>query len=150
MRITHSGDFQVARSPQEVFDFLSDPEKLAPLLPDFKGLEKSDDAYVIKLAVGVSHIRGTATIKLKLDDNQPHHKASYIGNGSMAGGSINLNAGFELVPSDGGTRVEWIGEAQVFGRIASLARGLLQPLAKKNIQQMIDSLQAALGGGSSK
>jgi len=144
MRITHSGDFQVARSSQEVFDFLTDPEKFAPLLPDFKSVEKTNDAYLIKLVVGVSHIRGTAALKLRLEESQPHHKASYVGTGSMAGGSVNLNAGFELSSADGGTRVDWTGEAQVFGRIASLARGLLQPLAKKNIQQMIDSLQAEL------
>jgi carbon monoxide dehydrogenase subunit G len=32
----------------------------------------------------------------------------------------------------------------VFGQLASLAGGLLEPLAKKNVQKVIDSLQAAL------
>ncbi len=38
----------------------------------------------------------------------------------------------------------WTGEAQVFGKVTSLAGGLLEPLAKKNIQKLIDGLRAAL------
>jgi len=32
----------------------------------------------------------------------------------------------------------------VFGRLASLAGGLLEPLAKKNVQKLIDGLRVAL------
>ena len=38
----------------------------------------------------------------------------------------------------------WAGQANIMGRIASLAGGMLEPLAKKNIQKMIDELQKAL------
>jgi len=40
--------------------------------------------------------------------------------------------------------VGWSGEAQVFGKLASIAGGLLEPLAKKNVQKLIDSLEGAL------
>jgi carbon monoxide dehydrogenase subunit G len=43
-----------------------------------------------------------------------------------------------------GTRVTWKGTAQIFGKLTSLAGGLLEPLAKKNVQKLIDGLQAAL------
>jgi carbon monoxide dehydrogenase subunit G len=62
----------------------------------------------------------------------------------MAGGSMNFTAGFDLTPTATGTRVAWKGEAQIFGRLASVAGGLLEPLAKKNIQRVIDGLQKAL------
>jgi carbon monoxide dehydrogenase subunit G len=57
-------------------------------------------------------------------------------------------AGFDLSPiADGsaqgtvdgtalvtvlGTKVKWQGEAQIFGRLASVAGGLLEPLGKKS------------------
>ena len=57
-------------------------------------------------------------------------------------------AGFDLAPAPtqplGGTKVNWQGEAQIFGRLASVAGGLLEPLGKKQIQKLIDGLQAAL------
>jgi carbon monoxide dehydrogenase subunit G len=40
--------------------------------------------------------------------------------------------------------VKWQGEAQIFGSLASVAGGLLEPLGKKQIQKLIDGLQAAL------
>jgi carbon monoxide dehydrogenase subunit G len=40
--------------------------------------------------------------------------------------------------------VKWSGQSNVMGRIASLAGGLLEPLAKKNVQRLIDGLQKAL------
>jgi carbon monoxide dehydrogenase subunit G len=57
-------------------------------------------------------------------------------------------AAFNLGPSGAGTRVAWEGEAQVFGRLTSVAGGLLEPLGKKQVQKLIDGLQAALNGAS--
>jgi carbon monoxide dehydrogenase subunit G len=64
----------------------------------------------------------------------------------MAGGNVALMAAFDLsvLDGDGGTKVAWQGEAQVFGRLASVAGGLLEPLGKKQVQKLIDGLQAAL------
>lgn len=145
MKITHNGEFTVPRNGVEVYEFLTDPRRFAPLLPYFKDLEVKDERdFVVKLKVGVSHIRGTATVKLSLAERQPHGRAYYKGIGTMAGGSVNLAAGFNLQEVDAGTCVKWEGEAQIFGKIASVARGLLEPLTKKNIQSLIDSLQKSI------
>ena len=62
----------------------------------------------------------------------------------MAGGNVSFTAGFDLSAVNGGTKVAWQGEAQIFGRLTSVAGGLLEPLGKKNVQKLIDGLQAAL------
>jgi carbon monoxide dehydrogenase subunit G len=63
----------------------------------------------------------------------------------VSGGNVALTAGFDLVPAGKGTKVAWQGEAQVFGGLASVAGGLLEPVGRKNVQKLIDGLQAALG-----
>jgi carbon monoxide dehydrogenase subunit G len=55
-----------------------------------------------------------------------------------------LNAAFDLSEAGAGTKVVWQGQAQIFGRLTSVAGGLLEPLGKKNVQKLIDALQAAL------
>ena len=55
-------------------------------------------------------------------------------------------AGFDLSPLVEGTKVAWEGEAQVFGRLTSVAGGMLEPLGKKQVQKLIDGLQVALKG----
>lgn len=146
MEIKFGGDFVVKKKPEEVYSFLVDPKKFCPLLPDYQSMERVDDKnFMVRLSVGISHIRGTAAVKMSLIETQQDKHAVYQGNGEVPGGSTTLRAGFDLEPAAaGGTKVKWTGQSNVVGRIASLAGGLLEPLAKKNIQQMIDALQKAL------
>jgi uncharacterized protein len=137
--------FEVQRSPEEVFGFLTDPQKFCPLLPDFQSMTMHDAThFTVKVNMGVSHIRGVADVKMELTNADRPKRAEYKGQGSIAGGSVNMTAGFDLSPSTSGTRVAWQGEAQVFGRIISMAGGLLEPLAKKNIDKLINALKMAL------
>ena len=145
MAIKFAGEFEVKRTPDEVFDFLSDPSRFAALLPDFQGLSIQDPThFTVKVNVGISYIKGTAEVKMELAEADRPKRAHYKGKGSMAGGNVALTAGFDLSPVDGGAKVAWQGEAQVFGRLTSLAGGLLEPLGKKQVQKLIDGLQAAL------
>ncbi len=145
MAMTFEGEFVVPRKREEVFAFLTDPSRFCPLLPDFQGMVPEDDThFTVKLNVGISHIRGTAIVKLHLVEAVRPQRAQYKGMGSVAGGAVNLTAGFDLEETSAGTRVVWKGEAQVFGQLASLAGGLLEPLARKNAQKLFDGLQAAL------
>ena len=145
MAITFSGEFTSPRTPDEVYDFLSDPNKFAPLLPDFEGMSVQDAThFTVKVRVGVGNIRGSAEIKMELAESSRPQRALYKGQGTAVGSQIKISAGFDLSPSSEGTRIAWQGEAGVFGKLASMAGGMLEPLGKKNIQKLIDGLKWAL------
>lgn len=146
MEIKFSGDFVVKKNPQEVYDFLVDPNRFCPLLPDYQSMEVLNDKnFLVKLSVGVSHIRGTAAVKMSLVESAAPKRAVYEGKGDIPGGSASLRAGFDLESApDGETKVIWLGQSHIVGRIASLAGGMLEPLAKRNVQKLIDGLQKAL------
>lgn len=145
MAIKFSGEFEVKKKPEEVYDFLTDPNRFASLLPDFQGLTVQDPThFTIKVNVGISYIKGSADVKMELTEAERPTRAQYKGQGSVAGGNVTMVAGFDLSPTADGTRVQWQGEAQIFGRLASVAGGLLEPLGKKQVQKLIDGLQAAL------
>jgi carbon monoxide dehydrogenase subunit G len=154
MAIKFAGEFEVKKSQDEVFAFLTDPNKFASLLPDFQGLTVQDAThFTIKVNVGISYIKGTADLKMELAEADRPRRAQYKGQGGVAGGNVTLVASFDLkaiapnndAPNNNGTKVIWQGEAQIFGRLASVAGGLLEPLGKKQVQKLIDGLQAALG-----
>lgn len=150
MAIKFGGDFEVTKTPEEVYEFLVDPHRFAPLLPDFQSLAVQDATHFnVKVGVGISHIKGTADVKMELAQADRPQRAQYKGQGSVAGGNVSLTAGFDLSPTAGGTKVAWQGEAQIFGKLASVAGGLLEPLGKKNIQKLINALQAAMREGAS-
>jgi carbon monoxide dehydrogenase subunit G len=143
--IKFNGEFEVKRTPDEVYDFLTDPDKFAPLLPDFQSMSMQDAThFTVKVNVGISYIKGAADVKMELVQAERPKRAQYKGQGSVAGGNVALTAGFDLSAAGAGTKVAWQGEAQIFGRLASVAGGLLEPLGKKNVQKLIDGLQAAL------
>lgn len=145
MAIKFSGEFQVKKNPEEVYDFLTDPNKFAPLLPEFQGVTIVDPSHFsVKVNVGISYIKGTADVKMELAEGDRPRRAQYKGQGAVAGGNVTMISGFDLTPVDDGTKVNWQGEAQIFGRLTSVAGGLLEPLGKKQIQKLIDGLQAAL------
>ena len=145
MAIKLSGQFDVTKTPEEVYDFLTDPNKFAPLLPDFQGVTVHDpEHFNVKVNVGISYIRGIADVKMHLSESNRPRRAQYKGQGSLAGGNMSMVAGFDLSPTGAGTRVAWQGEAQIYGRLPSVAGGLVEPLGKKQVQKLIDGLQAAL------
>jgi uncharacterized protein len=139
------GEFEIKKTPEEVYDFLTDPKKFAPLLPDFQGMNQQDAThFTVKVNVGISYIKGAADMKMELTQAERPKRAQYKGQGSAAGGKVAMTAGFDLIPAGDGTKVVWQGEAQVFGGLASVAGGLLEPLGQKNVQKLIDGLQTAL------
>jgi hypothetical protein len=147
--IKFAGAFEVQRKPEEVYDFLTDPQRFAPLLPDFQSVSVEDAShFTVKVNVGISYIKGVADVKMQLAEAQRPTRAQYKGQGSVAGGNVSMVAGFDLAPTGEGTKVAWQGEAQVFGRLTSVAGGLLEPLGKKQVQKLIDGLQAALHSAS--
>ena len=149
MAIKFAGAFDIRRTPEEVYDFLTDPNKFGPLLPEFRGLTVEDgEHFSVKVNVGISYIKGIANVKMHLAESQRPTRAQYKGQGSVAGGNVSMVAAFNLAASGEGTKVAWEGEAQVFGRLTSVAGGLLEPLGKKQVQKLIDGLQAALNGAS--
>jgi carbon monoxide dehydrogenase subunit G len=145
MAIKFSGEFEVKKNPEEVYDFLTDASRFAPLLPEFQSLTVQDDKhFTVKVNVGISYIKGAADVRMELTEGDRPRRAQYKGQGAVAGGNVTLVAGFDLAPSNTGTRVNWQGEAQIFGRLTSVAGGLLEPLGKKQVQKLIDGLQASL------
>jgi len=145
--IKFAGAFEVRRTPEQVYDFLTDPNKFGPLLPDFRGITVEDaEHFTVKVNVGISYIKGIADLKMHLSESKRPTRAQYKGQGSVAGGNVSMVAAFNLAASGEATKVVWEGEAQVFGRLTSVAGGLLEPLGRKQVQKLIDGLQAALNG----
>ena len=78
MAIKFAGTFEVRRTPEDVYDFLTDPNKFGPLLPEFRGLTVEDaEHFNVKVNVGVSYIKGIADVKMHLADSQRPARAQY-------------------------------------------------------------------------
>lgn len=152
MGIKFEGEFTAEAPRDYVYEFLSDPQKFAPCLPTYESLEMKDDRSAeVTVRIGVGKIKGKASIVLSLQDEQPPVRAAYDGKGKVMGGAFNMATAFELEDAEGGrTLVKWTGDLTMFGKLVALAGGLIRPIAKKDIQRLVDALQAALATGPSE
>lgn len=147
MAARFEGDFVVETPRDDVFSVLSDAERFSPLLPTYLSHELCEDSSAnVSVKVGVGKIRGTAIVNLKLAERREPESAVWAGKGKIMGGAFNLTAAFDLEDlAPGETRVRWRGDLTIFGKLTSLAGGLIQPVAQKQIQQLIDAIRNALG-----
>lgn len=148
MAFNFDGEFTVATTQEEAFAILSQTEKFAPLLPTYRSHELKDDGSAdVILNVGVGKVRGTGTVNLVLTEQNKPDRARYEGKGKVMGGVFNLVAGFDLEDAGNGeTLVKWDGELVIFGKLMSMAGGMIKPIAKKDIATLIEAIRIALGG----
>ena len=147
MKIDLAGSFDDAASPGQAYAFLTDPMRFAPLLPMFKELnDVGPDSFQIVLDVGMPQIRGRAEAKVRFVDRIYGERASFSSSVHHSLGMADGGMGFMLSPIGSGSRVDWTCNTKVRGTLASVAAGLLAPLAQRNITAMIASIRAELDG----
>jgi carbon monoxide dehydrogenase subunit G len=141
------GAFEVAASRWEVYGFLTDWSRVAPVLPDVTSYEVHDaDTVSLDARVGVPNVRGTMRSRFTIVDREPDRRARYRGRASGLGSSLDLEVEFALEDAGEGTEVRWAGTANVLGRLASVPGGLLEPIARRNLTAFVEAVRAALDG----
>lgn len=150
MRI--EGSFTVPAPRSEVYQFLTDPQRLVAGLPDIERSQmEGAGAFSVVARVGVGPMRGSLELRLRLTESEAERRAVYHGQGKGMGSTVELETGFALSDTPAqGTEVGWYGEAKIGGRLASVGGGLLEPLAKKNIARFVDAVRRALSDERAK
>jgi carbon monoxide dehydrogenase subunit G len=149
MKISLNDEFVVAVSPQRAFTFITTPNSFAPILPYFKELrDVADKHFVVVLEVGIPQVRGLVEVTVDLTHAEPPHSIAYRTRGRHTLGMIDQTISFMLSQIETGTKVVWQTESVVSGTLASLARGILLPLAKRQIKSLVAAVQQALNADS--
>jgi uncharacterized protein len=144
MAVSFSGTFEVRKTPEEVFDFLTDPYQFAPMIPGFRELRVQDPAHFsIEMTVEVFRSKINADINMELAHADRPHNGHFKGWGIVSGEKVKGAASFELFPTAYGTKVNWQTEGNLPRWLASLA-DLFETTAKKQIQTFIDEMLAKL------
>jgi carbon monoxide dehydrogenase subunit G len=141
------GRFSVKAAREEVYDFLTDPHKVSRHMPDVQEVDVEDsDHFTVKARVGVSHIKGTMVMKLTIKDRQPPVSTTVVGKGSGLASVVDMVTSFTLASSETGeTIVNWQGEMTISGKLAAFGpQGLLDRMAKKNVELFIEGIKGGL------
>jgi carbon monoxide dehydrogenase subunit G len=141
------GQFSVDAPREQVYAFLTDPRKVSAHMPDVQEISvEDDDHFTVKARVGISHIKGTMVMKLAITDRQPPIGTTVVGKGAGLASVVDMVTSFTLESGAAGeTIVHWRGELTISGKLAAFGpQGLLDRMARKNVDAFIDGIKSGL------
>jgi len=144
------GQFTIDAPRADVYAFLTDPARVSRHMPDVKKVVIEDDDHFSVIArVGVSHIKGDVTMKLAITDRQPPISTTFVGKGTGLASAMDMVTSFTLEETGDSTVVHWRGDVTISGKLAAFGpQGLLDRIARKNVETFIEGIRAGLTGQS--
>ncbi len=140
------GQFTIDAPRPDVYAFLTDPERVSRHMPDVKNVVIEDaDHFTVTARVGVSHIKGDVVMKLTIKDRQPPIGTTVVGKGTGLASVVDMVTSFTLEEAGSGTVVHWQGDVTISGKLAAFGpQGLLDRIARKNVDTFIEGIRAGL------
>ena len=141
------GSFTVTAPQADVYAFLTDPAKVSSHMPDVKDVVIQDaDHFTVTARVGVAHIKGDVVVKLEIRDRQPPVGTTVVGQGTGLASVVDMITRFVLEPASAvDTVVRWTADVTISGKLAAFGpQGLLDRIARKNVDAFVDGIRAGL------
>jgi 2-furoyl-CoA dehydrogenase large subunit len=148
-RLFGEGGATVAAPRERVWAMLLDPATLAAVVPGAHDVRKvSDTEFRAEVTLGVGPVKGRYKVALSLSDLDPPAAATLMGG---AEGALGFGRGTGRVTLEeeapGRTRIAYRYEAEIGGRVASIAGRLLDGAARLVIGQFFAALARHAAGG---
>ncbi len=140
------GSRHLPAPPEAVWDALSDPAVLQEMLPGCRSARRSPadgNEFQVEMDVAVGAFTATFTGQIRPTDAEPPRRAKLTGEGrGRPGGSASGWVDVTLTPDGTGTRLAWIGEATVGGKLGTIAGDVVAHRARELSDQFFAALSA--------
>jgi carbon monoxide dehydrogenase subunit G len=141
-------EFTVGAAPDAVWDFLLDPERVAPCLPGCEQVEVEDAAiYRVRLTVKVGFLSTTQNLKVEIvESDRPRHLVSLArGEDRKLASQVEVRNTLDLTPvGASGTLVRYRGDVRMLGRLGSIGDAVMKVKAKQLAGDFAANVRAAL------
>ena len=139
------GNVLLPAGREQVWDLLTDPEKLAKLLPGCEKLEPAGpDRYKVAIKFALAAISGSYSGSVELSEKKQPESLRMVLEGKGTPGFMRGEGRIRLAEKKGQTELHYEGEAHVGGMIAAVGQRMIDVAARRIIQQFFDSASAQL------
>ena len=137
------GTHELEASRERVYQTLVNPEVLQRCIPGCERLERTgENSFSATIRAGVGSVKGLFEGKVKLEDlREPEHFRMVV-EGKGSPGFLKGSGDLDLKQADNITRVNYSGDIQVGGTIASVGQRMIQGTAKMMAAQFFTCLGA--------
>jgi uncharacterized protein len=148
VKLQYSGQEKIPTSKDVVWAFVTDPEKVGWCLPDVESVTVRDATHLDAVVrVGVGPVRGKFKLDVELQPDAAGNAMSMRVTGGGFGSAVDLTAGAAIADAgDGTTTLDWNGEAQVRGPVATVGGRVLDAQARTLIEQTFANVRTRLSG----
>ena len=144
---TGTGETLVPATPQQVWDTLLDPEKLAAVIPGCHKLDLvGDNLYRADVSLGVGPVKGRFVAEVGLSDLDPPKAVRLAGGLDGPLGSSKGAGNVRLTQEGDSTRVTYDYRIEIGGKVASIGGRMLEGAAKMVVGQFFDRLCSQIEG----
>jgi carbon monoxide dehydrogenase subunit G len=143
------GDKDFALPPAELWAKLTDARFLVQCIPGVESVTRAEsDAAEWTLRPGVSFVRGTLDVSLRVAEAVPNTSARLLVHSKGIGSTSDVEATLAFTAQGTGTRVHWAVEVtSLGGLLKAVPQGLIKAAAQKVIADVWVAVDARLAAG---
>lgn len=143
------GEHVIPAAIDKVWSGLNDPEILRRSIPGCtEMLQTGDSEFTASVVVRVGPVSATFKGKVELSDLDPPHGYTLSGRGQGGpAGFAKGSAKIRLTPEGDGTRLSYVADVDIGGKLASVGGRLIQSVAKKNADDFFSAFSSVVTGG---
>ncbi|OLC50370.1 MAG: carbon monoxide dehydrogenase [Acidobacteria bacterium 13_1_40CM_65_14] len=146
MNLQYSGEERIPVSPDVVWAFVTDPDKVGHCMPEVIDVTVQDPTHVEAVVqVAVGPVRGKFKLKVELQPDPARRRIDLKISGGGFGSAVDMTAGADVVDAgDGTTILKWSGQAVARGPVAAVGGRVLDAQAQKLITQAFGNVRQQL------
>jgi carbon monoxide dehydrogenase subunit G len=142
MMLHFEGEKTVAQDPATCWAKITDPKFLAQCIPDLESSQQlGPDQARFRLRPGVSFVRGSLEVTLKIERQKATQSARYLVHSGGIASSSDTEALVTVEPVDAGCHLRWTVEIKSLG---GLLKAIPQGLIKASAQKVVSDIWSAV------
>ncbi len=143
LTVTGAGEAMVPAPPEEVWETLLDPKRLAAVIPGCHELDRvGDDSYRAEVSLGVGPVRGRFSAEVQLSNLDPPRAATISGSVEGPLGASRGGGQVRLTPTAEGTSVAYDYRVEIGGKVAAVGGRMLEGATRALVGQFFQRLVA--------
>jgi carbon monoxide dehydrogenase subunit G len=145
------GTVSIQAPRQKVWDFLTDPEKVASAAPGLEKLEVVEPGKKFRAttSVGFGAVKVRFVNDVEWVEMSPPSMARMKAHGTAPGSGVDATTSMTLTDGQGGsTNLAWSADIQIVGTVASMAARLMGGVTKKLTSAFFDKVREEIESSS--
>ncbi|HKU14933.1 MAG TPA: carbon monoxide dehydrogenase subunit G [Steroidobacteraceae bacterium] len=140
--------FTVGAPQEQVWAFITDPQKVAQCIPGCEGAEQKERGkYAAAINLKVGPIRVTFNVDIEQTEERAPEFASYLSKGEEGSRASRISATSTLAlkpVSASDTEVTYTSDINIVGRLGKFGSGMMQKIADNVGEEFVANLKGKL------